>query len=190
MLAEPFREVTRSPEADQSESGETSASTVAGITVGATIGVIIIVIVIVSIRVWCIIRYNKERQKSVTNKQQKKHQDEKSDGESTNATVLSIPQHEDYLETRVYHRATSIGIAEQDMQLNQAYGVIDKGRVGLDAEKTEDDYEKMYDAQRLDEYYGNTNEYELSPLYQEGNVDVHVHTENTDEIYGIFNFNP
>ena len=94
-----------------------------------------------------------------------------------------MQQCEAYLETRVYHRATSIGIAEQDMQLNQAYGVIDKGRVGLDAEKTKDDYEKMYDAQRLDEYYGNTNEYELSPLYHEGNMDIHVHTENTYEIY-------
>ena len=121
----------------------------------------------------CIIRYNKERWKSVADKQQKQHQYKKSEGGSTNVAV-----------PRVYHAATSIGVAEQDVQLNQAYGVQHAGHVEIDKEEAENEYviEKMYDAKGLEEY-ANPNEYELLPLQQEGNMDVHVHTENTDELY-------
>ena len=169
------------PEILQSEPGGTSASTIAGAIVGATIGVIIIVTAVVCI---CIIRYNKERQKLVTDKQQEQHQHENSKSKSglKDVTVLSMQQCDAYIEPRVYHGATPIGIAEQDVQLNQAYGVKGEGRMGRDEVETEDEYEKMYDAQELEEY-ANPNEYELSPPQQEGNMDVHVHTENTDEIY-------
>ena len=191
---EPFQAITTSiesimtlsavmthPETHQSESGGTSTSTIAGAIVGATIGVIIIATAIVCI---CIIRYNKERQKSVADKQQKQHQHEnsKSKGGSTNVTVMLMQQCDAYVKPRVYHGATSIGIAEQDVQLNQAYGVKGEGHVGRDEVETEDEYEKMYYAQELEEY-ANPNKYELSPPQQEGNMDVHVHTENTDEIY-------
>ena len=53
---------------------------------------------------------------------------------------MSMQQCEAYVETRVYHGATSIGIKEQEVQLNQTYGVKGEGRVGIDKEETEDEY--------------------------------------------------
>ena len=53
---------------------------------------------------------------------------------------MSMQQCEAYVETRVYHGATSIGIKEQEVQLNQTYGVKGEGRVGIDKEEREDEY--------------------------------------------------
>ena len=51
---------------------------------------------------------------------------------------------EAYTEPTVWH--TAIGTPEQEVQLNQAYGVRGEGCVGVDAEETGDEYERMYAA--------------------------------------------
>jgi hypothetical protein len=176
---------TTDPEADQSElSGGSPATVIAAAIAGATMGVIITAIVCVS--VWCIIRRDKKRQESVADIQQQKQEQYHQKREDGPTNVMSMQQNEAYVrvEPRVYHSAILIGVAEQKVQLNQAYRVHGERRVGIDAEETEDDYviENMYDAKGFEER-AKPAEYELPAQQKDGNIHVHVYTEDSNELY-------
>ena len=147
--------VTTGPEADQS--GGTLATTIVAAVVGGITGVIITVVVCVC--VWCITRHvscNKERRKSDAGKQQQQQQQQ--DG---SINVISMQQNEAYTEPTVYH--TVIGIPEQALQLNRAYGLRGEGCVGIDTEETEDEYERMYAANHHAMFRPNTRGHDKHP---------------------------